>query len=413
MVTGLNRQADRERVADCAIFALLLIVFCAANLLLFYRQCVYNMQDAELYHADMKAYILEMQGLNDKYSFPYPILFRFAGLLNLFTSPELAMALAVMVLNALAVVTAKVALNKMTLASLEEAFPHCRWAAGLLTSAAATGLFLVSMLFPPDGIYLPGIRFRYVGVLTPNPFHNATYMAARPFALLAFIWFVKLLETYEKGAARRDYVLFSLFLLASTMTKPSFTIVLAGVAGLIMLYRLIRQRCHNLKQTILFGVAFVPTFLALLYQFCGVFVPEEGAEGGIGFCFGRIWALYCDNIPLAICLAAGFPILALLLNYKKLKTDTLYRRSWQVYGMSFAMAFFLYEKGFREPDFNFSWSYMYGLFFLFFGTLKMLLQETAQRRRPALLILQWLAFLWHLLCGAYYFYGIFLGKTYY
>ena len=139
----------------------------------------------------------------------------------------------------------------------------------------------------------------------------------------------------------------------------------------------------------------------------------EGVEGGIGFCFGDVWSLYCDNIPLAICLAIGFPLAVLVVNFRELKNNTLYRFSWQIYLMSFAMNFFLYEKGFRKPDFNFSWGYMYGIFFAFVGALLVLNPATARKKKPVLLALQWLAYLWHVACGIYYFWGIFQGKMYY
>lgn len=77
------------------------------------------------------------------------------------------------------------------------------------------------------------------------------------------------------------------------------------------------------------------------------------------------------------------------------------------------MNFFLYEKGFRKPDFNFSWGYMYGIFFAFLGALLVLIPATARKKRPVLLALQWLAYLWHVACGIYYFLGIFQGKMYY
>jgi hypothetical protein len=207
------------------------------------------------------------------------------------------------------------------------------------------------------------------------------------------------------------------------MTKPSFTIVLVGTAGILMLYRLIRSGFRNFLPTLQLGLCFVPTFIDLLYQFQGVFVPEEGAEGGIGFCFGEIWLTYCGNIPLAVCLAVGFPILVLICNFRKYRhlrqseTASLLRFSWQFYLMSFAMAFFLYEKGFRKPDFNFSWGYMYGIFFCHFGALVVLMRATAagwrEKKKWPLLALQWLAYLWHFVCGLFYF-GLFMsGAMYY
>ena len=80
------------------------------------------------------------------------------------------------------------------------------------------------------------------------------------------------------------------------------------------------------------------------------------------------------------------------------------------------MAFFLYEKGFREMDFNFSWGYMYGIFFAFVGALLVLLRATANadtRKRRIVVAVQWMAYLWHLVCGVYYFWGFLQGAMYY
>ena len=418
-------KENKKNWIEISVFAALVAIASAVTFWLFYRQCVESMQGTGLYHSDMKAYILEMQGLDSGYSFPYPVLFKLAATIHLVTASftggaELAMALATMLLNSGAMIALKVMLDKHVGAKLQEAMPGQPWLPGILTGTAAVSLFFVSMVYPPTGIYLPGIKYKYLGVFTPNPFHNATYMAARPFAILAFFKYGELLPVYEQPNAvrehKRDYILFAIYLLLATMTKPSFTIVLVGAAGILMLWRMFRSRFRNFVPTVWLGVCFIPTFMDLLYQFRGVFVPQEGQEGGIGFTFGHVWAQYCGNLPLAIGLAIGFPILVLLLNYKELHKDSIYRFSWQVYVMSFLMAFFLYEKGFREVDFNFSWGYMYGIFFAFVGALLVLLRATANadtRKRRIVVAVQWLAYLWHLVCGVYYFWGFLQGAMYY
>lgn len=436
-----SRLDPRDRIIDAAVFILLLLAVSAVTLTLFYRQTT---ADPEVsYKSDMKAYILEMQGLDSGYSFPYPVFFKTAAFFNLFTSPELAVALATMMLNSLGIVFVKLALNHVILLPLESGAGLLKrnWATGMVLSVLTVSLFFISMLYPPPGIYLPGIRFKYVGVFTANPFHNATYMAARPFAVLAFLWFVKLLPVYERGIRMQNYgesddgkptlsdhVLFSVFLLAATMTKPSFTIVMAGAAGLVMLYRLFHSRFKNLVPAIQLGLCFVPTFIDLLYQYRGVFMGSDEAEGGIGFAFGEIWGYYCDNIPLSICLAIGFPLLVLVLNFRELKKDTMYQFSWLVYLVSLCMTFFLYEKGFRKPDFNFSWGYMYGVFFCHLSALTVLLRVTMREQKqhdivlkkgrrnflPRMLIcVQWLAYLCHVVCGLGYFISIWQGDIYY
>lgn len=432
-----QRKYDRDQVIDFVFFLLLLAVVSVVTLELFHRQTLGSPENG--YHSDMKAYILKMQGLDSGYSFPYPVFFKVAAFFWLFSSPEFAVALATMALNSLAIVIVKLALNRMILTGCEECggFLRKKWAVGILLSLFSVSLFFISMLYPPKGIYLPGIKFKYLGVFTANPFHNATYMAARPFAILAFLWYVKLLDVYEKGMRTKknpegvtplDYVLFSLFLLTATMTKPSFTIILAAAAGLIMIFRLLRNRLQNFLPAVQLGVCFLPTFIDLIYQYSGVFVPVEGDEGGIGFCFGEVWKYYSGNIPLSVGLAIGFPLLVLMLNYGEIKRNTMYRFSWQLYLIAFLTAFFLYEKGFRKPDFNFSWGYMYGIFFCHFSSLAVLLQKTLQECEPyshrkadgkgplwkrLALLVQWMAYLCHVVCGLAYFGVIMSGASYY
>ena len=453
---AIERTERRNRIIDWSLFAIMLLSVSAVTLWLFYRQTTGS---PEQYHSDMKAYILEMQGLDSGYSFPYPVFFKTAALFNLFVSPEMAVAIATMVLNSLSIFITKLAFDHLAPARMKES-----WMRRVFLSMLAVSLFFISMLYPPSDISLPGIRFRYLGVFTANPFHNATYMAARPFAILAFLWYGKLLPVYEEGlhgekSKIRDYILFALFLLTATMTKPSFTIVLVGTAGTIMLYRMFRSHFRNFVPTLQLGLCFIPTFLDLLYQYKGVFVPEEGVEGGIGFGFGEVWIQYCSNLPLAVCLAIGFPLLVLVLNFKELKRNDIYRFSWQIYLMSFAMAFLLYEKGFRKVDFNFSWGYMYGIFFCHMGALLVLLKSmrgereemppSGSQQEPSLtggqqkplptgsqqktlltgsqqkalpirqqwkslcIGLQWLAYLCHLICGLNYFLGFLRGQMYY
>lgn len=418
-------QLRKEKCIDRIFFLAVLVFFSGLMLYLFYRQCTGSEQR---YHSDMMAYIKEMQGIDSGYSFPYPILFKLGAFFNLFTTPPMAMALSTMALNSLALAAVKYVLNCVSLESLKEALGKRSCLAGVILSLIALSLFFTSMVYPPGEIYLPGILRDYLGVFSGNPYYNATYMAARPFAVIAFFCFARLLDKYEMGYEKRggvtlkEYIAFALSLLLATLAKPSFTLVLVGAAGLIMLFRLIKSRFTNLVLTVQLGLCFIPTFADLLYQYSGVFVSTGTEEGGIGFSLGEVWGRYCENIPLAIGLAVGFPILVLILNFRELKKNSLYRFSWQLYWMGFAMAFFLYEKGFRKFDFNFCWGYMYGIFFAFIGALIVLLKATvslkssgekAGRGKVILIVLQWLAYGWHLICGIYYFALIYGGAMYY
>lgn len=396
-----TENADRKKRIDAVVYMILFVVYTAVMFILFYRQAFGNEQ---YYHSDMSYYILEMQGLNTKYSFPYPVFFKLGALFYLFLdSPGLCVALAAAVLNSLSAVFLKYYMDK----SLAGKSP-------LLSTAAVFSILFVSMLYLPGGYYLPGLRFKYVGTFTPNPFHNATYMATRPFAVVCFFMFAHILTRYEKETDWKENILFGVFLFLTTMTKPSFTFVLVPVAGLIMLYRLFRDRFRSFAKAVKLGVCFIPTFCALLYQYMGVFSSAGGGEGGIGFGIASVWSQYSGNILFSVLLAAAFPLLVLALHGREWKKDAMYRLSWLLFFMSFFQALCLYEKGFRMPDFNFSWGYMHGLFFLFVSSVIVLIRETVSRRSKWwILAPEWFAYAAHVVCGIWYFRGIFLGNLYY
>ena len=416
MNSMVKTENKKYQWIDWCAFVLGLVAYTLLMFTLFNQQTLGN---ENYYHSDMKAYILEMQGLESGYSFPYPLFFKLGALFHLFlNNPELSIALAVTVLNGLSPLVLKYYMNKILVQECGGGNGSLtgkkQLILGLFITLGVFSIFFVSMVYPPKGIYLPGIKTNYVGVFSPNPFHNATYNATRPFAIVTYFLFGKILTEYEENANWKDQLLFALFLFLTTITKPSFTFVLVPAAGIIMLYRIFKSKFRNFVPSVKLGLCFLPTFAALLYQFFGVFAPTEDGEQGIGFGIATAWKLVCDNIPLAIGLALGFPIFILMVNFKQLKQDKWYRFSWQLLLISLAEILFMYEKGFRLAHMNFSWGYMHGIFFVFVSSLIVLIRRTWKKEGHLwLTIAQWLAYGWHLVCGIYYFMGIFAGNLYY
>ncbi|MBQ8041508.1 MAG: hypothetical protein IJ274_16855 [Lachnospiraceae bacterium] len=159
-----------------------------------------------------------------------------------------------------------------------------------------------------------------------------------------------------------------------------------------------------------------------------MFGPVEGEEKGIGFGLGKAWSYHCDNIPLAIFLGMAFPLAVLVLNFKELKKDGVFRLAWQIMAVSLFEMLFLYEKGFRVGHLNFSWGYMHGLFFAFVAAAFLLFRKTfvingttltednnSARRgfRMLMLLGQWGLFGLHLLLGLLYFKTMLVCELYY
>ncbi len=406
-------KMDQNRKANyitCLVFAVCLIGYSVLMYRLFYLQAV-HCGTRELYFSDIKAYLETILGVECDYDFPYPVFFWLGRFFLRFVNVAAAASLAASLLNSLGIAVLFYYMNRsLGIYDREKGFCGYR---GLFSTFLSFSMFFISMLYLPGRIHLPGITNSYLGVFTPNPYHNITYMATRPFAILAFFLYVRILDYYEERTDAMEFIWFGLSLLLTTMTKPSYTLILVSTAGLVMLYRLFRQKWKNFKRSFYLGLAFVPTFIDLLYQFGGVFGEhsQAGEMGGIGFGIGSVWKLYTNNIPLAVLLALGFPFLVLAFHLKEIKANTLYRFSWAQLVVSELELFLLYENGRRFSDANFSWGYMHGLFFVFVTSLILLAEDTMEKRgKKWALCIQWALYGMHLACGIGYFLYIWGGN---
>lgn len=401
-----------------AVFVIGLVLYTALMYRLFYLQALHcGIRD--IYISDIKAYLQTILGLDSGYDFPYPVYFGFGKFFLQFTNVAVAGALAAALMNSLGVVILFYYLQKFFREYAENT--AYRNYTGLSAAILSFGTFFVSMLYLPNDMFLPGIAHKYLGTFTANPYHNITYMATRPFSILAFFLYVRILDYYEERTDVKEFFLFGASLLLTTMTKPSYTLVLVSTAGLLMFYRLFVKKWKNFKRSFYLGLAFVPTFIDLLYQFGGVFGrnSQAGDEGGIGFGIASVWKLYSGNIPASFILAFAFPLLVLALHLGEIKKNTMYRFMWAQVFVSMGELFLLYEKGRRFADANFSWGYMHSIFFAFVVSLLILSEDTIKKRaNPAcgnkyVIGLQWLLFGLHLICGIKYFIFVWHGYPYF
>ena len=72
----------------------------------------------------------------------------------------------------------------------------------------------------------------------------------------------------------------------------------------------------------------IPTGIALLYQFSGIFTGTNamGEETGIAIGFAKVWSNYSKSIPLSIIMGMALPIGVLFLNlvfdFKNVKSNS-------------------------------------------------------------------------------------------
>lgn len=400
-------------------FLIIFLLYVLVTGFLFFHQAFYYDGEsfADKYLNDMWAYISYMQGINEGYDYPYPIMFWIGKFFWLFFRPEIAMAITVTLLNAVSVLVLKYYFDKYMK-------QITKW--NIKTAVGSTLLtlssFLVSMLFLD--LSERSLNWRYIGVFSPNPYHNATYLATRPFSIVCFFMFVDILQIYDQDVKRdvlfKKYILFALCLLLTTMTKPSFVLGFIIMAALVLFYRTCRQRFGNIKQTLQLAACTIPTFAALLYQYKGIFldVNSQGEETGIGFGWLTAWSVTNRSFREGMMFGLAFPVLVLLLNIKQLKEMLLYRMAWIYFTVNWLMVTCLYEKGFRLGHINFAWGYMHAMFFIYLISMMLLVKLTVlnKDRNSAFglsrmsLALQWGVYAWHLVCGAVYFGSLLEGN---
>ena len=194
------------------------VLWSVYTVIMFFLFCCQSVHYNGGYPSDMAAYIDYIQSVSTGYQFPYPIMFWLGKVFNLFLSPQYAMAVSVTLLNSIAHIALKYYINQWSMWRNVVNPPQIICLNVLLFS-----LLFVSMLFFP--VYRQNLYW-YRGVNTPNPFHNATYLAARGFAVITFALFMQILIDFDKKADYRKYIYFAISLLVTTMTKPSFTFFL-------------------------------------------------------------------------------------------------------------------------------------------------------------------------------------------
>ena len=409
----------RETMAGKVTFLFLLFLYTGVMLYLFWMEC-YQVPG---FQSDMPDYVNKVAGIAGNYEFPYPILFWTARLSAWLIGAKAAMAITTALFNLAAVVITKYYMNReiRKVSHYDDLTQGRQAMTDILVTLLVFSLFLLSNLYSPKNTAFFGFDYAYrcMGIYTPNPFWNATYLATRPFAIICFFETVKVLSEYQKDFQWKNCVLFAVSLLLTTMTKPSYTMVVVPLIGLILLIQLIVSRGKSFRNAFCLCVTMIPTGIALLYQFSGIVTGTNamGEETGIAIGFAKVWSNYSKSIPLSIIMGMALPIGVLFLNlvfdFKNIKSNRYYWFAWLNYLMGTVMFLIFYEKGFRMMHANFSWGYMHGMFFVFLMTLIVMvrnIREWWKSWKVIFVVGEIAVFCYHLVCGVNFLMYAVLGN---
>jgi len=244
----------------------------------------------------------------------------------------------------------------------------------------------------------------YLGNIAPNQWHNSTLILAMPFNLLLFYFSVKNIYSNKLST----YSIIAALSVISILCKPNYAMAFLPVLCVAIL---ILNRQKRLLALTKCSIVAIPSIAILFYQWYYTFINSNlftpGAKTVIAPFF--VWSRYSPHIPLSLLLSIAFPLMVLLLFYKKL--DLYLKLGWLTFLIALSFAILFAE----QPNWgagNFFWGAIAANYVLFLFSLNLLLKQSTSIKSK----IAYVFFGAHFLSGGFllavfFIGGIFFGKT--
>lgn len=385
------------------LFLLLLAVFFCCCWFLHTMQILTNNsglpQELETYRSDIKAYVR-----NTGYSFTGVVLHG----INQLTGSALLTALPVALANALTIVALWLLFDYL----LPNTGPGKRLAFTWLVGMEAA-------------IWMPYVTYRGLQTLSATLWHSPTFVMMKPFAVLAFLFYLKVQKNYLQRIDWHNWMLFAITLVLSALFKPSYAFCFAPAMAVLLLVDLIRTRGKGLLQIIRFGCAVLPSGLVLLLQYARLF-GQPASETSNTIRFGLFRAQLATPLykhpmfPYAYLLSLVFPILVFWLLWAFREKGHLVQLVFLTFGFALFQDLFMYEDGPRLHHGNMGWAARIAALLLFVLAVQLFARwqerhpwEGMQPLEKRLEIMLWAVLGAHAGCGLLYFVQLLRGVHYY
>lgn len=230
----------------------------------------------------------------------------------------------------------------------------------------------------------PGQTGMYLGVFNGNVLHNMTLLFSRTPIPLVLLCFFSLWDDRRGQLRLSDWLGLMLWLLLSTLFKPSFLGAFAPAVFCMLVWDFVKTRARGFQNELLIGLAFIPALLALVWSSSALYAEDfAGAHSGVAL---RTWTLAGLFAALMMYLRGLLlPIWSHAVQGVREKAQRGHLRIlWGVLGVAIFEALLLTETGFRANDGNYEWGSL-ALYTTVFGTaitlLFLRLKETDWTRR--------------------------------
>ena len=270
-------------------------------------------------------------------------------------------------------------------------------------------VFTILLVFPIFIFTYP--EQMYLGYVSPNPFHNPTYILFRPFVLLAFYSIVE--NLFSKWQWKKS-ILILVFILCGTLAKPSFTITILPAVG-IMIVLFYTREIKKINWLYLIFPLGLTSLVVLLTQYIVNYSGYWGDQ--VVFAPFNVVMSYVSSWPLVIVfwvLSILFPLLVAIFYFREIEGKISFRLVWLNFLVAALLNLLLGEK-FNLGSNNFGWGTMIAVFLLFLEAIiifgkKLLEIKTFCSTKSLQIISLGGILLVHLVCGFIYYFDTLSGK---
>ena len=238
---------------------------------------------------------------------------------------------------------------------------------GLWPGAGVFALCVVCLTVGP--LYLRFFNMRYyLGQGTPNPWHNPTSIAVRPFLLALCLliedyWMIEKGEKIylfgkERNKAFIYQIVMGILLAAGTLVKPSILMVYFPACAVIALAKLIKGRGRNFFTLLVQHLYFLPALFIILWQFISIYISGTDKylnSSTIVIDFFYTARLHTSSFVVSLLLRMAFPFLVIVIWRKEIFKQPLFRLIMIQYLIGLATTWTFRETGRRANHGNFGW----------------------------------------------------------
>ncbi|MBR2706539.1 MAG: hypothetical protein IKE74_04775 [Mogibacterium sp.] len=238
--------------------------------------------------------------------------------------------------------------------------------------------FSLALIFSGPIYVLKIHRHFYKDTFPVFAWHSPTQQMMTLFSLAGMLFFCRVIANYEKEIKISDCLIAAVCFMLSAYSKPSFIIDLVPAIIVLFLIELFRSGTDGMwqrfKKLFIMGMFVVPSGIYLIVLNYIIYARSD-RKGDSDIIVNA--SRFNGIVPLIIAVACSItlPLIVLLFNMKKIRTDRRFLLSWLTALMGLLQWGLLSETGSRASHGNFTWGSTIGGYILYATSLAVVMEN--------------------------------------